>query len=231
MEIKNFWLTVIFLLASLPAVSEVRQAEETHTEQTGNLANDRTTQNHEGDHEGEEGHDDKGRNANDHDDHNEDGLEENDRDEHGEEKGHGDHEEGGHDEHGKNAPEEEPSVKLTAEQIAIAGIVSEAVQFQEVSDLIIAPGEVVLNTYETTSVTPRVSAQVMKRHAKLGDVVTVGLPLLTLSSVEMANAQGALLVNEREWQRVRKLGIKIVSASRFTEAKVAREQSKARVLA
>jgi membrane fusion protein, heavy metal efflux system len=225
MDIKKFWLAMIFFLASLPAVSEV-----THTEQTGKLnhenhTSNRTAQNHEGDHEEEEGHIDKGRDAKDHDDHDEDGLEENDHDEHGEEKGHGDHEEG------EDAHEEEQSVKLTAEQIAIAGIISETVQFQEVSDLIIAPGEVVLNAYKTTSVTPRVSAQVVKRHAKLGDVVTVGQPLLTLSSVEMANAQGVLLVTEREWQRVKKLGKKVVSASRFTETKVAHEQAKARVRA
>jgi len=158
-----------------------------------------------------------------------------------EEKGDGDHEEAGHDEHGEEKGaheengegdhEEESSVKLTAEQMEIAGIVSEAIQLQEVSDLIIAPGEVVLNAYQTTSVTPRVSAQVAKRHAKLGDEVKTGDPLLTLSSVAMANAQGELIVTEREWQRVKKLGRKVVSASRYTEARVAHEQAKARVLA
>ena len=113
----------------------------------------------------------------------------------------------------------------------IAGIVSEALVLRNISGVIKAPGEVLLNAYKTTSVTPRVSAQVFKRHAKLGDEITVGQALLTLSSVEMANAQGELLVTEREWKRVKKLGRKVVSASRYTEAKVAHEQARARVLA
>jgi len=65
-----------------------------------------------------------------------------------------------------------------------------------------------LNEYKTTSVTPRVSSQVVKRHVKLGDVITIGQPLVTLSSVEMATAQGNLLVTSREWQRVKKTGAK-----------------------
>lgn len=133
------------------------------------------------------------------------------------------HEEGGH--------EEEQSVKLTPRQIEVAGIVITEIQPQSVSDIINAPGEIVLNAYRTTSVTPRVSAQVVKRHAKLGDIVSTGQPLLTLSSVEMAKAQGDLLITEREWQRVKKLGKKVVSAQRYTEARVAHEQAKARVLA
>jgi len=152
-----------------------------------------------------------------------------------EEAGHAGHGDAGHEEehagHGEGGHEEEQSVKLSAQQMQIAGIVSEAIQLRNVSDVINAPGEVVLNSYKTASVTPRVSAQVAQRHAKLGDVVTAGQPLLTLSSVEMATAQGDLLVTHREWQRVKKLGRKIVSASRFTEARVKHEQAKARVLA
>lgn len=139
--------------------------------------------------------------------------------------------EDGHEKHGHSEHEEEQSVKLSAEEMTIAGIVSEAVQLREVSEVIIAPGEVVLNAYKTASVTPRVSAQVVQRYAKLGDKLSVNQPLLTLSSVEMANAQGELLVTEREWQRVKKLGRKVVSESRYTEAKVAYEQAKARALA
>ncbi len=150
-----------------------------------------------------------------------------------EEAGHEDdgHEEDSHARHGEAGHEEETSVKLSAQQMQLAGIVSEAIQLSNVSDVINAPGEVVLNAYKTASVTPRVSAQVAKRYAKLGDVVSAGQPLLSLSSVEMANAQGELLVTEREWQRVKKLGRKVVSASRYTEARVAHEQAKARVLA
>ena len=116
------------------------------------------------------------------------------------------------DEYGDH--EEEQSVKLNPDQIKAAGIVSKAIQLQNITDVINAPGEIVLNAYRTTSVTPRMSAQVVNRHAKLGDSITVGRPLLTLSSVEMASAQGDLLITEREWKRVKKLGKEVVSAQR-----------------
>jgi RND family efflux transporter MFP subunit len=145
----------------------------------------------------------------------------------------GEHEESGHEEagHEEDGHEEEASVKLTARQLEVAGITVETIQLQKVADVVNAPGEIMLNEYKTTSVTPRVSAQVVSRHAKLGDMVSVGQPLLTLSSVEMATAQGDLLVTHREWQRVKKLGRKVVSAQRYTEARVKHEQAKARALA
>jgi RND family efflux transporter MFP subunit len=138
------------------------------------------------------------------------------------------HEQSGHEESGH---EEENSVKLSARQLEVAGIRVEKIQLQSVADVVNAPGEIMLNEYKTTSVTPRVSAQVVKRQAKLGDMVSIGQPLVTLSSVDMATAQGDLLVTHREWQRVKKLGRKIVSAQRYTEARVKHEQAKARVLA
>jgi len=133
----------------------------------------------------------------------------------------------GHHEEGR----EEQSVKLSPQQISAAGIVSSAIQLKNVADAIEAPGEITLNAYKTVSITPRISAQVVERHAKLGDAVTTGQPLLTLSSVEMSGAQGSLLITEREWKRVKKLGEKVVSGQRYTEARVAHEQAKARVLA
>ncbi len=144
------------------------------------------------------------------------------------------HSEEGHDEHGGEGHgehEEEQSVKLTQEQMRVAGIVAEPVTRKNVADVIRAPGEVMLNAYRTVSITPRVDAQVVKRHAKLGDHVKLGQPLVTLSSVEMANAEGELIVSAREWQRVKKLGKKVVSAQRYTEARVAYEQARARVIA
>ncbi|VAW51292.1 Probable Co/Zn/Cd efflux system membrane fusion protein [hydrothermal vent metagenome] len=217
-------LKILLLLCVMATTAPLIAADDHDHEGHGEAENEAG---HEAEH-GESGHDEEN-----HGDHEKEG-----HDGHGaegghEEGGHDDHgaESGGHGGHGEGGHEEEPSVKLTAEQMTIAGIVSEAIQLQEVSDLIIAPGEVALNAYKTTSVTPRVSAQVAKRHAKLGDEVKAGDPLLTLSSVAMASAQGELIVTEREWQRVKKLGRKVVSASRYTEARVAHEQAKARVLA
>ncbi len=151
-----------------------------------------------------------------HDDHDEGG-----------EAGHG-HEEGSQDEGGH---EEEQSVKLTPQQMTLAGIETHAIRMQDVPSTINAPGEITLNAYRTSSVTPRLQAQVLERHARLGDSVTDGQPLLTLSSVEMANAQGELIIAAREWKRVKKLGRKVVSEQRYTEARVTYQQAKARVLA
>jgi len=123
------------------------------------------------------------------------------------------------------------AVQLTPEQRAMAGIVSEALQPRDIATLLIAPGEIQLNAYATVEVTPRIAAQVLERHARLGDAVRQGQALVTLSSVEMAQAQGELLVAEREWQRVSKLGREVVAEQRYTEARVAREQARARVRA
>jgi len=65
----------------------------------------------------------------------------------------------------------------------------------------------------------------------LGDDIKKGQALVTLSSVEMAQAQGELLVASREWQRVKELGRKLVSGKRYTGAKVSEEQARARVQA
>jgi len=134
-----------------------------------------------------------------------------------------------HDEHGGH--EDEGGVRLNAEQIKAAGIVITTLQFSQVHHEISAPGEITLNAYATSQAVSRISAQIIERHAKLGDEVSVGQPLVTLSSVEMAQAQGDLLVAAREWKRVRKLGRKVVSASRYIQAKVNNEQALAKVQA
>ena len=56
------------------------------------------------------------------------------------------------------------------------------------------PGEVVINAYRSARVTTRITAQVVARHVTLGNHVEPGQPLVTLSSVEMAEAQGMLIV-------------------------------------
>lgn len=143
-----------------------------------------------------------------------------------EESSHGDDEHG----HGKEG-HEEGMPELTAQQIRTAGIETLVIRRDEVADVVVAPGEVGLNAYRTTKVAPRIAAQIVKRHVKLGQSVEPGQVLVTLSSVEVAQAQGELLVSDREWQRVRKLGRKVVSERRYVEAQVARQQAAARVRA
>ncbi len=183
-----------------------------------------------GEHDEREGHQEHAEHDHDEEhrghDHDDDEHANADHDEHGHDDEGDDHGHGGHGDH-----EEESSVKLSAAQKQAAGIVVEPIRRRELADIVRAPGEVMLNAYRTSSVTPRVSAQVVERHARLGDVVSQGQPLVTLSSVDMAGAEGELIVAAREWQRVKKLGKKVVSAQRYTEARVAYQQARARVLA
>jgi len=123
------------------------------------------------------------------------------------------------------------SVILTVEQIEAAGIVVEPLQASTIHSVVSAPGEVTFNIYKTASISPRITAQVIGCHVVLGQIVQPGQAIVSLSSVEMAEAQGALLLADREWQRVKKLGKKVVSESRYTQAKVNWELARAKVRA
>ncbi|HED32732.1 MAG TPA: efflux RND transporter periplasmic adaptor subunit [Gammaproteobacteria bacterium] len=111
------------------------------------------------------------------------------------------------------------------------GIVTSPVSNRKLSREIVAPGEVTVNAYRSSQVTSRIRSQIIKRYARMGDTVKTGQKLLTLSSVSMADAQSQLLVADREWQRVKKLGRKVVSERRYIEAQVNRQQAYARALA
>jgi len=157
-----------------------------------------------------------------------------DDDDHKDEAKHNDHAEDSHAEEGRGGHgehEEEGVAKLTVTQMKAAGIVVKTLQSQVINSAIKAPGEVRFNIYKTAAITPRISAQVIDRHVVLGEVVKKGQPIVTLSSVEMAEAQGELLVSVREWYRVKKLGKKVVSARRYTEAKIKFKLAKAKVRA
>ncbi|MEN8106549.1 MAG: efflux RND transporter periplasmic adaptor subunit [Pseudomonadota bacterium] len=138
-----------------------------------------------------------------------------------------------HDAHESEQSEahEEGGVHLMPEQQAMAGVVVETLQPRDIVNELRAPGEIQLNAYATTRVAPRIAAQVLERQARLGDSIEKGHTLVMLSSVEMAQAQGDLQVAEREWRRVSKLGRDVVSEQRYTEARIKREQARARVRA
>jgi len=137
-----------------------------------------------------------------------------------------------HSEHaGENHKEDAGVVHLKPEQMKAANIVVEALALTDVAVRIRAPGEIKLNAYRTIKVTPRIDAQVVARHARLGDEVSEGQALLTLSSVEMAEAQGQLLLSDKEWKRVKKLGRKVVSERRYITAKVEYDKGYANVKA
>jgi len=142
-----------------------------------------------------------------------------------------DHDETGQDHGSEEEEHDEGGIEMGAEQRLKFGVLIERVEQQSLADEVSAPGEVVVNSYQSSQVTPRISAQVVSRHARLGDAVKKEQALVTLSSVEMAEAQGNLLVTSREWQRVKKLGREVVSERRYVEAQVAYQQAQAKVRA
>ena len=145
------------------------------------------------------------------------------------EKAHNDHDDHSDDEHhdkkesGHN--EEAGTIHLNPEQMKMANIVVSTLQQSEAIITTRAPGEVILNDYRTIKISPRINSQIIKRHAKLGDEVVEGQILVTLSSVEVAEAQGKILLADKEWKRVKKLGLKVVSARRYLTAKIEYEKS------
>ena len=124
----------------------------------------------------------------------------------------------------------ESAVELTEVEREAAGIVVATVSPQLLNEVVRAPGEVSMNAYRSVRVTPRITAQVIERHVKLGDEVELGQRMVTLSSVEMAEAQAQLIVADQEWQRVESLDKEAVSERRHTEALVARQLALAKVL-
>jgi len=133
------------------------------------------------------------------------------------------------DDHGDEG--EEGHVEMTAVERKKNGVEIFTVSQRSLGEEIRAPGEVGLDLYKTSQVTPRIAAQIMTRHVKLGDHVSTGDPLVTLSSVQMAEAQGNLIVTAKEWKRVERLGRKVVSDRRYTEAQVSAQQAVAKVRA
>lgn len=111
------------------------------------------------------------------------------------------------------------------------GVLTAEAAPRALASTITAPGEVRIDAYRSSQVTPRITAQVLDRRVRLGATVEAGQPLVTLSSVQMAEAQGALIEADREWQRVKALGRSVVSEQRYIAAQVARQRSYATVRA
>jgi len=134
------------------------------------------------------------------------------------------------DEHG-DEEEESSLVEMTAVERTVAGITTSNVGQRGLSGLVRMPAEVVINAYQSASVTTRIPAQVIARHVQLSDVVEIGQSLVSLSSVDMAEAQGDYIIADREWQRVRGLGKAAVSERRYIEAEITQRQSLSKILA
>lgn len=129
------------------------------------------------------------------------------------------------------AQEANHPLSLDAQSIRDAGIVVDRATVRDLSEELKAPGEVKADAYSTELVSPRIDSMVLARKVRLGDVVKAGQPLVVLSSVQVAETQGALIVAEQDWQRVASLGSQAVSGRRYTEVKVQRDQARAKLRA
>lgn len=148
--------------------------------------------------------------------------------EHANEKAQG-HGEEGEEAHGEaeGAHEESGPVQMDEAAMKSAGIRVATLQPTALSEELRAPGEVVESAYGTSLITPRVASLVVRRHVRLGDEVRAGQALVTLSSVEVSDAQAELRIAEQEWKRVSALGREAVAGRRITEAKVALDRARA----
>ncbi|MDP3559749.1 MAG: efflux RND transporter periplasmic adaptor subunit [Legionellaceae bacterium] len=116
-------------------------------------------------------------------------------------------------------------VTLSAGSIKAAGVHVTEILPHTIEKLVKAPGEVVSNANASTKVTTRVPAEVLKRYVNEGDVVQKSALLASLSSVDIAKIQAALILANKELKRVESLGRDAVSAKRFTEAEVGFRQA------
>lgn len=122
------------------------------------------------------------------------------------------------------------TVSLDPDQSAAAGLVMATAEARDLPAFETVPGVVQANAYRSALVSTRIPAVVQQRHATLGQGVREGQPLATLFSAEMAEAQSAFLLADREWRRVVSLGRDVVAGRRWTEAEMGRQTAHARLM-
>jgi cobalt-zinc-cadmium efflux system membrane fusion protein len=142
---------------------------------------------------------------------------------------------GGHEDgHG-----EEEQLKLGAEEIAAAGIKTEELQEQEVSEQLTVTATIRPNQDRIAHVAPRVPGRVVKVPANLGDAVKAGQTLAVLDSLEVGEAHSAWLqartaqaLAKADFERAEALhGEQIIARKDHLRAHAEYEKSKAALAA
>ena len=137
---------------------------------------------------------------------------------------------GAEEEHDEHGDEEAGFVSLEPHERIEAGVETQRVDWRSLRAMVRLPAEVVVNGYRSARVTPKIPSVVEARHVRLGDVVEAGQPLASLSSIDMADAAGELMLAAYEWRLVRELGPEAVSGRRYAEAETAERQAMAKVI-
>lgn len=139
------------------------------------------------------------------------------------------HAHGSEDEHGHE--EEEGTVHLNAKQQAMIDLKTTKLKPVLLADSRIVPGEVVINRYNSSIVSPQADVRVIQRHVMLGDHVVKGQPLVSLFSDELADRFSDLKNDAKEWEIVRKLGKSLAGKNRYSQAQTNFQQSLTKVSA
>ena len=141
-----------------------------------------------------------------------------------------------HDEKGSEAAHTEgQAIKLSDEELKVAGIRVEPVQEQEVSDQLVVTATIQANQDRLARLAPRVPGKIVNVSANLGDQVRAGQVLASLDSIEVGEARSAYVQAESE-ARVAKSNLEraerlqaeqIVSQKDFLRARAEHEKARA----
>lgn len=142
------------------------------------------------------------------------------------------HVESSHEEIGGHAEDEEEGViHLSEKQRQMIGLEVTPVTLALTAATIRVPGEVTLNAYRSSVVTPRSDVRVVKRHVLLGDHLKAGQPMVTLFSNALADRMTDLRLATKEWELVRKMGRELAGKQRYVAANSGLLQTLAQVTA
>ncbi len=131
--------------------------------------------------------------------------------------------------------DEAAGIKLTDEELKLAGIRVEPAQQQEVSDQLVVTATIQANQDRFARLAPRVPGRIVKVNGNLGDRVAAGQVLATLDSIEVGEARSAYSqaaseaqVAKSSLERAERLQAEqIVSQKDFLRAKAEHDKAQA----
>lgn len=116
---------------------------------------------------------------------------------------------------------DEGLIELTDAQKQAVDIKTKVMIKENLSERILAFGELVNNDYESYVITSPVKAKIMDRKSFLGQKVKKGDALIRLYSEDVVSLQSQYSTISSEWKRVQRLGESAVGAKRYKSTQVA----------
>ncbi len=235
---KTFFMIVIFMAAvygiymAQPRGQSIALAEDSHTQERDDHADDHTDCTGEHSNDTHAGHDESDHDdhteANDtesHDDHegHDDHAEAHDTESHDDHEGHDDHTEAhdteSHDNHEGHDDNEDEGIRLNPEQRRNIGITVEPAGSGNIENKLTLPGEVVINDDLMVHLSPRIPGIARDVYKTVGDQVQKGDLLAVIDSRELADVKAEFMAAQaREslarinFQREKKLHEKKISS-------------------